>query len=79
MEQGSKMLTSVLPGISPVVIQTMSGLRESVPRALAELTQGGSSLPAGADAMMPYAPGMGGGTGAGANAGIRPPGFPMAA
>jgi hypothetical protein len=75
MEQGSKLLTAVLPGMSPLIIETMTGLRESVPRALAELSQGGSSLPAGADAMMPYAPGMGGGTGPGANAGIRPPGL----
>lgn len=74
MEQGSKLLTAVLPGMSPLIIETMTGLKESVPRALAELTQGGSSLPAGADSMMPYAPGMGGGTGPGANAGIRPPG-----
>lgn len=75
MEQGSKLLTSVLPGMSPIVIETMTGLRESVPRALAELTQAGSSLPAGADVMMPYAPGMAGGAGPGANAGIRPPGL----
>jgi hypothetical protein len=74
MEQGSKLLTAVLPGMSPIIIETMTGLKDAVPRALAELTQAGSSLPAGSDAMMPYAPGMGGGTGPGANAGIRPPG-----
>lgn len=85
MEQGSKLLTAVLPGMSPIIIETMTGLKESVPRALAELSQGGSSLPAGANGMMPYAPGMGGGTGPGANTGIRPPGLdnvtrpPMAA
>lgn len=74
MEQGSKLLTSVLPGMSPIILEAMTGLKASVPRALAELTQGGSSLPAGSDAMMPYAPGMGGGAGPGANAGIPPPG-----
>ncbi len=80
MEQGSKLLTSVLPGMSPIIIEAMTGLKESVPRALAELTQAGSSLPAGADSMMPYAPGMAGGSGPGANAGIRPPGImPQAA
>ena len=76
MEQGSKLLASVLPGLSPIVAETLSNLRATVPRALAELTQGGSSLPAGADSMMPYAPGMAqGGSMGGANAGMRPPGM----
>ena len=78
MEQGSKLLATVLPGLSPIVAETLANLRATVPRALSELTQGGSSLPAGADSMMPYAPGMaqgGGGGMGGANAGMRPPGM----
>lgn len=78
MEQGSKLLATVLPGLSPVVAETLNSLRATVPRALAELTQGGSSLPVGANPTMPYAPGMSGGGGAGgANAGMRPPGMMM--
>ncbi len=80
MEQGSRLISAVLPGLSPVVAEAVSGLREAVPRALSELTTGGSSLPAGANAMMPYQPGMpgvggpGAGGPAGANTGMRPPG-----
>lgn len=84
MEQGSRLISAVLPGLSPVITEAIMGLREAVPRALSALTQGGSSLPAGADSMMPYVPGMPGvgqpgpgqpGQMAGANAGMRPPGF----
>jgi len=76
MEQGSKLLASVLPGLSPIVAETLDNLRATVPRALAELTQGGSSLPAGTNPMMPYAQGMPGpGSMGGANAGMSPPGM----
>ena len=81
MEQGSRLISAVLPGLSPIATEAIMGLREAVPRALSALTQGGSSLPAGANTMMPYTPGMPGmgqpgpGQQAGANAGMRPPGF----
>ena len=64
IEQGSKLLTGVLPGLTPMVADVVSRLRETVPRALAEMMAGGSSLPTGAGPMggsasMPPSPGAG--------------------
>jgi hypothetical protein len=48
MEKGSRLLASVLPGLTPLIADTIERLRETVPKALSELSATGSSMPAGA-------------------------------
>ena len=86
MEKGSRLLASVLPGLTPLIADTIERLRETVPKALSELSATGSSMPAGAGVgpgqgaqfaspppMMTPAPA------AGVPGGMPPSGMPMAA
>lgn len=78
MDEGSKILAAVLPGISPPAVDAVAKLRQSVPRALMELQTGGSSLPAGPETM-PNMPGMPGAPGASGMPGPVPPPGPAPA
>ena len=86
MEKGSRLLASVLPGLTPLIADTIERLRETVPKALSELSATGSSMPAGAG----VGPGQGAqfaspppmmspSPAAGVPGGIPPGGMPMAA
>lgn len=55
MQKGSRLLATVLPGLTPMVADTIERLRDTVPRALAEMASSGSSLPAGAGPVAPLA------------------------
>jgi hypothetical protein len=41
MEKGSALISQILPGLSPAMVDTVEKLRMTVPRALAEMSAAG--------------------------------------